>query len=65
MFHDTEKCPKFEEKQTLDSKNNRTLLNFNVSSGKSIKVCTLMYIKFQLKKYGRMISHDTEKRSKL
>ena len=35
MFHDTEECPKFEEKLTLDSKNDMTnLVNFNVSSGK-------------------------------
>ena len=36
MFHDTEDCPKFEEKLTLDSKNDmRNLVNFNVTSGKS------------------------------
>ena len=36
MFHDTEECPKFEEKLTLGSKNDmRNLVNFNVSSGKS------------------------------
>ena len=37
----------------------------------SLEICTLMYnfcqkhLKFQPKKYKRMISHDTEKRSKL
>ena len=36
MFHDTEECPKFEEKLTLGSKNDmRNLVNFNASSGKS------------------------------
>ena len=36
MFHDTEECPKFEEKMTLGSKNGmRNLVNFNVTSGKS------------------------------
>ena len=36
MFHDTEECPKLEEKLTLGSRNDmRNLLNFNVSSGKS------------------------------
>ena len=36
MFHDTEKCPKFEEKLTLVSKYDmRDLVNFNVTSGKS------------------------------
>ena len=33
MFHDTEECPKFEEKLTLGSKNDmRNLVNFNVTS---------------------------------
>ena len=36
MFHDTEECPKFEEKLTLGSKNDmRNLVNFNVTSDKS------------------------------
>ena len=36
MFHDTEECPKFEEKLTLGSKNDmRNLVDFNVTSGKS------------------------------
>ena len=36
MFHDTEECPKFEEKLTLGSKNDmRNLANLNVISGKS------------------------------
>ena len=36
MFHDTEECPKFEEKLTLGSKNDmRNLVNFNANSGKS------------------------------
>ena len=57
---------KCEEKMTLGSKNDmRNLVNFNAS------ICTLMccfcqeHIKFQLKKHRRIISHDTEKRSKL
>ena len=34
-FHDTEECPKFEEKLALGSKNNmRNLVNFNVRSDK-------------------------------
>ena len=36
MFHDTDKCPKSEEKLMLGSKNEmRNLVNFNVTSGKS------------------------------
>ena len=36
MFHDTEECPKFEEKLTLGSKNDmRNLVSFNVTSCKS------------------------------
>ena len=57
---------KCEEKMTLGSKNDmRNLVNFNAS------ICTLMcyfcqeHIKFQLKKHRGIISHDTEKRSKL
>ena len=35
MFHDTEECPKFEEKLTLGSKNDmKNLVNINVTSGK-------------------------------
>ena len=37
MFHDTEECPKFEEKLTLGSKNDmKNLVSFNASSGKWI-----------------------------
>ena len=36
MSHNTEECPKFEEKLTLGSKNDmRNLINFIVNSGKS------------------------------
>ena len=36
MPHNTEECPKFEEKLTLGSKNDmRNLANFDASSGKS------------------------------
>ena len=36
MFHDTDECPKSEEKLMLRSKNEmRNLVNFNVTSGKS------------------------------
>ena len=36
MFHDTEECPKFEEKLRLISKSDmRNLVNLNVTSGKS------------------------------
>ena len=36
MSHNTEECPKFEEKLTLVSKNDmRNLVNFNANSGKS------------------------------
>ena len=36
MFHDTDECPKSEEKLMLGSKNEmRNLVNFNVTSGKS------------------------------
>ena len=59
---------KFEEKLTLDSKNDmRNLVDFNVSSGKSehLHFDVLLLSKFQLRNYRRIISHDTEKRSKL
>ena len=62
---------KFKEKLTLGSKNDmRKSVNFNVSSGKSdnlhFGVIVFQYhIKFQLKKYRRIISHDTGKGSKL
>ena len=62
---------KFEEKLTLGSKNDiRNFVNFNLSSDKSenlhFDVLLLpIALKFQLKKYRRIISHDTEKRSKL
>ena len=52
---------KFEEKLTLGSENGmRSLVNFNASSGKS-----LIAYKVSAKKLQRIISHDTEKRSKL
>ena len=62
---------KFEEYLTLGSKNDtRNSVNFNASSGKSgnlhFDVLLLpMHIKFQPKKDRRMISHGTEKGSKL
>ena len=62
---------KFEEKLTLGSTNYmRDLVNFNASSGKSENLhfdVPLLPIacKASTKKYKRMISHDTEKRSKL
>ena len=63
---------KFKEKLTLGSKNDlRSLVNFNASSGKSenlhFDVMLLLSIayNFRLKKYRRIISHDTEKRFKL
>ena len=62
---------KFEEKLTLGFKNGMTnLVNFNVSSGKSenlhfdVLLLSIAYIKFQLKKRRRVISHDTEESSK-
>ena len=58
---------KFEEKRALGFKNDMTnLVNFNVNSGKSEKLhfdvllLSIAYIKFQLKKCRRIISHDTE-----
>ena len=58
---------KFEEKLTLGFKNDMTnLVNFNVSSGKNenlhfdVLLLSIAYIKFQLKKCRRVISHDTE-----
>ena len=66
MFHDTEECPKFEKKKlALGSKNDmRNLVNFNVTSTKSESLMcyfSQQHIKFQLKKYRRIISHDTGK----
>ena len=58
---------KFEEKLALSFETDMTnLVNFNVSSGKSenlhfdVLLLSIVYIKFQLKKCGRVISHDTE-----
>ena len=58
---------KFEEKLTLGFKNDKTnLVNFNANSGKSerldfdVLLLSIAYIKFQLKKCRRVISHDTE-----
>ena len=46
MFHDTEECPKFEEKLTLGSKNDmKNLVNINVTSGKfeSLQFAVLLF----------------------
>ena len=58
---------KFEEKLALGFKNDMTnLVNFNVSSGKNenlhfdVLLLSIAYIKFQLKKCRRVISHYTE-----
>ena len=58
---------KFEEKLALGFKNDMTnLVNFNAISGKSenldfdLLLLSIAYIKFQLKKRRRVISHDTE-----
>ena len=58
---------KFKEKLALGFKNDITsLVNFNASSGKSenlhfdVLLLSIAYIKFQLKKHRRVISHDTE-----
>ena len=63
---------KFEEKLALGFKNDMTnLVNFNASIGKSenlhfdVLLLSIAYIKFQLKKCRRVISHDTEEWSKL
>ena len=62
---------KFEEKLALGSKNDmKNLVNFNASSGKfgNLHFAVLLLPiahKVQPKKYRRIISHDTEKRSKL
>ena len=62
---------KFEEKLTLGSKNDmRNLVNFKVSSGKSenlhvnVLLLSIAYNVSAKKRYKRIISHDTEKRSK-
>ena len=58
---------KFEEKLPLGFENDMTnLVNFNMSSGKNenlhfdVLLLSIAYIKFQLKKCRRVISHDTE-----
>ena len=58
---------KFEEKLAPGFKNDmKNLVNFNVSSGKfenlhfDVLCLSIAYIKFQLKKCRRVISHDTE-----
>ena len=58
---------KFEEKLAPGFKNDMAnLVNFNASSGKSENLhfdallLSIAYIKFQLKKCRRVISHDTK-----
>ena len=58
---------KFEENLVLGFKNDMmNLVTFNASSGKSenlhfeVLLLSIVYIKFQLKKRRRVISHDTE-----
>ena len=58
---------KFEEKLSLAFKNDMiNVVNFNTSSGKSenlhfdVLLSLIAYVKFQLKKCRRVISHDTE-----
>ena len=57
---------KFEEKLIFCFKNNKDLVNFNPSTQKSQKYCTLIgsfcakYITFDLKKYRGVMLHDTE-----
>ena len=62
-----ESDPKFEGKLALGFKNDMTaLVNFNVSSDKSenlhfvVLLLSIAYIKFQLKKCRRVISHETQ-----
>ena len=57
----------FDKKLALGSKNYMTnVVNFNASSGKSenlhfdVLLLSIAYVKFQLKKYRRVLSHDTE-----
>ena len=63
---------KFEEKLAIAFKNDMThLVNFNANSGKSENLhfdallLSIAYIKFQLKKCRRVISHNTEEWSTL
>ena len=58
---------KFEEKLPLGFKNDMTnVVNFNARSGKSenlhfdMLLLSIAHVKFQLKKYRRVNSHDTE-----
>ena len=58
---------KFEQKLALGFKNDMAnSVNFNASSGKSenlhfdVLLLSVAYIKFQLKKRRRVISHETE-----
>ena len=61
---------KFEEKLTLDPKNDmRNLVHFDVNSGKSENfhfdvLLLLIAYEFSAKEVQKIISHDTEKRSK-
>ena len=53
----------FKGKLTRGLKNDiRNLVNFNASSGKSenLHLDRLLFIKFQMKKYKIVMSHDTE-----
>ena len=73
MSHKTEEwCKVWKKTPTLGSKNYiRNLVNFNASNDKSenlhfdVLLLSIAYIKFQLKKCRRIISHDTNKTSNL
>ena len=62
---------KYEEKPIFYLKNDKNLVNFDPSTNKSKKICTLIvpfsakYKTFDLKKYSGVIFHDTEKSCKI
>ena len=57
---------KFEEKLIFRFKNDKNLVNFDPSTLKVSKICTVIgsycakYLMFDLKKYREVIFHDTE-----
>ena len=62
---------KFEEKPIWRFKNDKNLVNFDLSNSKVSKICTLIgpfrakHITFDLKKYRGGIFHDTEESCKI
>ena len=60
MFHDTEECSKFEEKLSLDSKNDiRNFLKFNATSDKSESLhCNVLLFSISYKVLAKKVQKN-------